>query len=55
MATGVNIPSMQDEIEDAVVYARSYLGIETTDHRKVWYHLFVQIQQGGQMFCYYAN
>ena len=40
-ATGVSIPSMQDEIEDTVVYARSYLGIETTDNRKVWYNLFV--------------
>ena len=32
---------MQDEIEDALVYARSYLGIESTDYRKVWYNLFV--------------
>ena len=32
---------MQDEIEDALMYARSYLGIESTDYRKVWYNLFV--------------
>jgi len=40
-ATDVSVLSMQDEIEDAVVYARSYLGIENTDYRKVWYNLFV--------------
>jgi len=40
-ATAVDIPSIQDEIEDAVVYARSFLGIEHTDYRKVWYSLFV--------------
>ena len=42
--TYVSVLSMQDEIEDALVYARSYLGIESTDYCKVWYNLFVQIQ-----------
>lgn len=40
-AAGANLPLLQDEIEDAVVYARTYLGIESTDYRKVWYNLFV--------------
>jgi len=31
-ATAVNIPSIQDEIKDAVVYTRSFLGIEHTDY-----------------------
>jgi len=29
----VDIPSLQDEMEDFVVYARAYLSI---DYRKVW-------------------
>ena len=40
-AAGANLPLLQDEIEDVVVYARTYLGIESTDYRKVWYNLFV--------------
>ena len=39
-ATDVRIMSMQDEIEDALMYATSYLGIEGTDYQKVWYNLF---------------
>ena len=33
--------SLQDEIEDAVDYARQYLSLESTDYRKVWYNLHV--------------
>ena len=40
-ATGVDIPSLCDEMEDVVIYAREYLSIETTDYRKVWYNLFI--------------
>ena len=40
-ATGVDIPSLRDEMEDVVIYARAYLSIETTDYRKVWYNLFI--------------
>ena len=40
-ATDVSIMSMQDETEDALMYTRSYQGIESTDYRKVWYSLFV--------------
>ena len=37
-ATGVDIPTLRDEVEDVVIYARSYLSIETVDYRKVWYN-----------------
>ena len=40
-AAGANLSLLQDEIEDAVAYARTYLGIESTDYWKVWYNLFV--------------
>ena len=40
-ATGVDIPSLHDEMEDVVIFAREYLSIETTDYRKVWYNLFI--------------
>ena len=33
--------TLQDEIEDAVDYARSYLSLESTKYRKVWYLLHV--------------
>ena len=33
-AAGANLPLLHDEIEDVVVYARTYLGIERTDYRK---------------------
>ena len=36
-----NLPLLQDEIEDAVTYVRTYLGIESTDYQKVKYNLFV--------------
>ena len=34
-ARGVTLFSLQDEIEDAVDYARKYLSLECTDYRKV--------------------
>ena len=40
-AVGANLPLLHDEIEDVVVYARIYLGIERTDYRKNWYNLSV--------------
>ena len=40
-AVGANLPLLHDEIEDVVVYARTYLGIERTDYRKNWYNLSV--------------
>ena len=38
-AVGANLPLLHYEIEDVVVYARTYLGIERTDYRKNWYNL----------------
>lgn len=40
-AVEANLPLLHDEIEDVVVYARTYLGIERTDYRKNWYNLSV--------------
>jgi len=40
-AASVMIPSLQDEMEDVIIYARAYLSIESTDYRKVWYNLFI--------------
>ena len=40
-ATDANLSLVQDEIEDAVAYTRTYLGIESTDYHKVWYNPFV--------------
>ena len=40
-ARGANVLVLQDEIEDAVEYARRYLGLESTNYRKVWYNLHV--------------
>ena len=40
-ARGANVSVLQDEIEDAVEYARRYLGLESTNYRKVWYNLHV--------------
>ena len=40
-ARGANLSVLQDEIEDAVDYARRYLGLESTNYRKVWYNLHV--------------
>lgn len=44
-ATGVDILSLRDEMEDVVIYARGYLSIETTDYRKVWYNLFIRMSK----------
>jgi len=38
-AKGVVIASLQDEVEDAVEYARRYLDICRTEYQKVWYKL----------------
>ena len=38
---GANLSLLQDEIEDAVTYVRTYLGIESTDYQKVKYNLYV--------------
>ena len=52
-ATGVDIPSLRDEMEDVVIYARAYLSIETTDYRKVWYNLlYVQTHLIGPISSY---
>ena len=40
-ARGANLSVLQDEIEDAVDYARRYLALENTGYRKVWYNLQV--------------
>lgn len=37
----VNLSTLQDEIEDAVDYARKYLSLESTNYRKVWYLLHI--------------
>ena len=39
--TGVNVSSLQDEIEYAVGYARQYLSLESTHYRRVWYNLHI--------------
>lgn len=39
-AKELSFVSVQDEIEEAVDYARRYLNISETDYRKVWYKLF---------------
>ena len=35
------VSSLQDEIEDAVEYARPYLSMESPHYRKVWFNLHV--------------
>ncbi len=40
-AQSVTLFILVDEIEDTVDYARSYLTLETTDYRKIWYSLHV--------------
>lgn len=37
---GVSLFSLQDEVEEAVEYARAYLDISHTEYRKVWYKLY---------------
>ena len=39
-AKGVSLISLQDEIEEAVEYTRTYLDINCTEYRKVWYKLY---------------
>ena len=39
-AKGVSLATLQDEVEDAVEYARTYLDISRTEYRKVWYKLY---------------
>ena len=36
---GVSLETIQDELEEAVDYARTYLPIGTESHRRVWYKL----------------
>ena len=38
---GTNLLLLQDEMEDAVTYVGTYLGIESTDYQKVRYNLYV--------------
>ena len=38
-AKGVVLASLQDEVEEAVEYARTYLNISQIKYRKVWYKL----------------
>ena len=37
---GVSLAALQDEVEEAVEYARMYLDISRTEYRKVWYKLY---------------
>ena len=39
-AKGVSLISLPDEVEEAVEYARTYLDINRTEYRKVWYKLY---------------
>ena len=45
-AKGVVIATLQDEIEEAVEYARSYLDISRSEYRKVWYKLYTCFGKG---------
>ena len=38
-AAGVNLACIQDEIKDAVDYARNYLRIGSESYQKIWYRL----------------
>ena len=40
-AAGVDLSTLQDEIEDAVEYARNYLSLESSNYRNVWYNLHI--------------
>ena len=40
-AAGVSLASIQDEIEDAVDYARNYLRIGSESYQKIWYKLHI--------------
>ena len=39
-AKGVSVFTLQDEIEEIVEYARTYLNIHSTEYWKVWYKLY---------------
>ena len=39
-AKGVSLVTLQDEVEEIVEYARTYLDISCTEYRKVWYKLY---------------
>ena len=39
-AKEVSFVTLQDEVEEAVEYARTYLDINRTEYRKVWYKLY---------------
>jgi len=45
-AKGVVIATLQDEVEEAVEYARSYLDIGRSEYRKVWYKLYTYPDKG---------
>ena len=47
-ATGVNVSSLQDEIEDAVEYAQQYLSLESTPYRGCG-TIFTLTQAGVQL------
>ena len=38
-AAGVSLASIQDEMDDVVDYARTYLRIGTESYQKIWYRL----------------
>ena len=40
-AKGVNLASIQDEVEEIVPYARKYLSIDQEGYQKVWFKLHV--------------
>lgn len=40
-ARGADLATLDDEIENTVDYARQFLGLETTDYRKVWFSLHI--------------
>ena len=40
-AKGANLPSVRDEMEEIVEYARKYLSLDREGYRKVWYKLHI--------------
>ncbi len=40
-AFNINIASIQDEIEEAIDYARKYLSIQSESYQKIWYKLHI--------------
>ena len=38
-AKGVSLCSIQDEVEEAVQYARDFLSVSQESHKKIWYQL----------------